>query len=149
MGTANIVRGAFSSPGIFLLLFFFFFYLGIPYFSRSPPSILEPTPATCYICFSLRYMDNEDKEDVLSWQWSSMACSCHMKGHSPYMWCSLESISFPSKEILCTSLDNQFQEEHSGANIFFLFMIVHSSRSRLKRPFFLVLYSTEYTVNKS
>lgn len=56
---------------------------------------------------------------------------------------------FPRKEILCTSLDNQFQEEHNSPNIFFAFMIVHSSQSLLKRPFFLVLCSTVYTVNKS
>ena len=67
---------------------------------------------------------------------------------SPYVTFSREYL-FPRKEVLCMSLDNQFQEEHNGPNIFFPFMIVHNSQSQLKISFFLVLYSTEYTVNKS
>lgn len=66
------------------------------------------------------------RENVVSWQWSRLPCFWHMKGQSLFMWHSLKSISFPRKEILCMSLDNQFQEQHSGPNIFFPFIIVLS-----------------------
>lgn len=66
------------------------------------------------------------RENVVLWQWSRLPCFWHMKGQSLFMWHSLKSISFPRKEILCMSLDNQFQEQHSGPNIFFPFIIVLS-----------------------
>lgn len=87
-------------------------------------SIIKLTPATfaTYV-LSLRYMAVKRKGCIVTVKQTAM----FLAYEGPVsMWHSLKSIFFPRKEILCMSLDNQFQEQHSGPNIFFPFIIVLS-----------------------